>query len=139
MANKGWSKRFDEPIVLDDGTTLATLQEAIAGKLRKRRRKRLADVAFHSLTKNPCCAPYLKKPNNIRLSVIIPTVGRYTVVSASVRYADNPRARPAEKKKGPAGWRTPHLFVQRRSLRPVTAKAAASISALSAAEFRPAG
>jgi hypothetical protein len=21
MANKGWSKRFDEPIVLDDGTT----------------------------------------------------------------------------------------------------------------------
>jgi hypothetical protein len=22
MANKGWSKTFDEPIVLDDGTTL---------------------------------------------------------------------------------------------------------------------
>jgi hypothetical protein len=27
MANKGWSKRFDEPIVLDDGTTLTTLQQ----------------------------------------------------------------------------------------------------------------
>jgi len=25
MAVKGWSKRFDEPIVLDDGTTLTTL------------------------------------------------------------------------------------------------------------------
>jgi hypothetical protein len=29
MADKGWSKRFDEPIVLDDGTTLTTLREAI--------------------------------------------------------------------------------------------------------------
>jgi hypothetical protein len=29
MANKGWSKRFDEPIVLDDGTTLTTLREAV--------------------------------------------------------------------------------------------------------------
>ena len=29
MASKGWSKRFDEPIVLDDGTTLRTLQQAI--------------------------------------------------------------------------------------------------------------
>jgi hypothetical protein len=29
MAGKGWSKRFDEPIVLDDGTTLATLREAV--------------------------------------------------------------------------------------------------------------
>jgi hypothetical protein len=29
MANNGWSKRFDEPIVLDDGTTLTTLQEAV--------------------------------------------------------------------------------------------------------------
>jgi hypothetical protein len=26
MANKGWSKRFDEPIVLEDGTTLTTLR-----------------------------------------------------------------------------------------------------------------
>jgi hypothetical protein len=30
MANKGWSKTFDEPIVLDDGTTLTTLQQAVA-------------------------------------------------------------------------------------------------------------
>jgi hypothetical protein len=29
-APQGWSKRFDEPIVLDDGTTLTTLQQAIA-------------------------------------------------------------------------------------------------------------
>ena len=29
MANRGWSKRFDEPIVLDDGTTLTTLREAV--------------------------------------------------------------------------------------------------------------
>jgi hypothetical protein len=29
MAGKGWSKRFDEPFVLDDGTTLATLREAV--------------------------------------------------------------------------------------------------------------
>src|SRR5215471_13846923 len=29
MASKGWSTRFDEPIVLDDGTTLSTLREAI--------------------------------------------------------------------------------------------------------------
>ena len=29
MANKGWSRRFDEPIVLDDGTILATLRQAI--------------------------------------------------------------------------------------------------------------
>jgi hypothetical protein len=29
MASDGWSKRFDEPIVLDDGTTLTTLREAI--------------------------------------------------------------------------------------------------------------
>jgi hypothetical protein len=29
MANKGWSKRFDEPIVLDDGTILTTLRQAI--------------------------------------------------------------------------------------------------------------
>jgi hypothetical protein len=29
MANKGWSKRSDEPIVLDDGTTLTTLRQAI--------------------------------------------------------------------------------------------------------------
>src|SRR5205814_328526 len=29
MANKGWSKRFEEPIVLDDGKTLATLRQAI--------------------------------------------------------------------------------------------------------------
>ena len=29
MANEGWSKRFDEPIVLDDGTKLTTLREAI--------------------------------------------------------------------------------------------------------------
>ena len=29
MANDGWSKRFDEPIVLDDGTTLTTLRQAI--------------------------------------------------------------------------------------------------------------
>ena len=29
MAGKGWSKRFDEPIVLDDGTTLTTLREAV--------------------------------------------------------------------------------------------------------------
>jgi hypothetical protein len=28
-APQGWSKRFDEPIVLDDGTTLATLREAV--------------------------------------------------------------------------------------------------------------
>lgn len=30
MADKGWSKRFDEPIVLDDGTTLANLRQAVA-------------------------------------------------------------------------------------------------------------
>jgi hypothetical protein len=30
MANKGWSKRFADPIVLDDGTTLTTLQQAVA-------------------------------------------------------------------------------------------------------------
>ena len=29
MANRGWSKSFDEPIVLDDGTTLTTLREAV--------------------------------------------------------------------------------------------------------------
>lgn len=29
MASKGWSKRFDEPIVLDDGTTLLTLRDAV--------------------------------------------------------------------------------------------------------------
>jgi hypothetical protein len=29
MANKGWMKRFDEPIVLDDGTKLTTLREAV--------------------------------------------------------------------------------------------------------------
>jgi hypothetical protein len=29
MASKGWSTRFDEPIVLDDGTELATLRDAI--------------------------------------------------------------------------------------------------------------
>jgi hypothetical protein len=30
MASEGWSKRFYDPIVLDDGTTLRTLQEAVA-------------------------------------------------------------------------------------------------------------
>jgi hypothetical protein len=29
MARDGWSKRFDDPIVLDDGTTLRTLRDAI--------------------------------------------------------------------------------------------------------------
>lgn len=30
MASKdGWSRRFEEPIVLDDGTTLTTLRDAI--------------------------------------------------------------------------------------------------------------
>jgi hypothetical protein len=29
MASKGWLARFDEPIVLDDGTTLSTLRDAI--------------------------------------------------------------------------------------------------------------
>jgi hypothetical protein len=29
MASKGWQKSFDEPIVLADGTTLRTLQQAI--------------------------------------------------------------------------------------------------------------
>jgi hypothetical protein len=29
MASKGWSTRFDEPIVLDDGTTLSTLRDAV--------------------------------------------------------------------------------------------------------------
>ena len=29
MANKGWLKRFDEPIVLDDGTKLETLRDAV--------------------------------------------------------------------------------------------------------------
>jgi hypothetical protein len=28
-APRGWSKRFDEPIVLDDGTRLTTLRDAI--------------------------------------------------------------------------------------------------------------
>jgi FixJ family two-component response regulator len=32
MAGKGWSKRFDEPIVLDDGTTLTTV---VRGKMNK--------------------------------------------------------------------------------------------------------
>src|SRR5437016_4318253 len=27
--NDGWSRRFDEPIVLDDGTKLTTLREAV--------------------------------------------------------------------------------------------------------------
>jgi hypothetical protein len=27
--NDGWSRRFDDPIVLDDGTQLTTLREAI--------------------------------------------------------------------------------------------------------------
>ena len=30
MAHRGWTKRFDDPIVLDDGTTLTTLQQAVA-------------------------------------------------------------------------------------------------------------
>jgi hypothetical protein len=30
MASKGWLKRFDDPIVLDDGSTLHTLQQAVA-------------------------------------------------------------------------------------------------------------
>ena len=29
MPSKGWSTRFDDPIVLNDGTTLTTLQDAI--------------------------------------------------------------------------------------------------------------
>jgi len=29
MASKGWSKRFDEPIALDDGAALRTLRDAI--------------------------------------------------------------------------------------------------------------
>ena len=29
MASKGWSTRFDEPILLDDGTKLATPREAL--------------------------------------------------------------------------------------------------------------
>jgi len=29
MASKGWLTRFDEPIVLNDGTTLTTLRDAI--------------------------------------------------------------------------------------------------------------
>lgn len=29
MATKGWSTRFDDPIVLDDGTKLTTLREAV--------------------------------------------------------------------------------------------------------------
>jgi hypothetical protein len=29
MANNSWSKRFDEPIVLEDGTALHTLAQAI--------------------------------------------------------------------------------------------------------------
>jgi hypothetical protein len=29
MASDGWSKRFDEPIVLNDGTELTTLRDAI--------------------------------------------------------------------------------------------------------------
>jgi hypothetical protein len=29
MASKGWSTRFDDPIVLDDGTRLVTLRDAI--------------------------------------------------------------------------------------------------------------
>jgi hypothetical protein len=29
MANRDWSRRFDEPIVLDDGTKLITLRDAI--------------------------------------------------------------------------------------------------------------
>lgn len=29
MSSKSWSKRFDEPIVLEDGTTLRTLRDAI--------------------------------------------------------------------------------------------------------------
>jgi hypothetical protein len=29
MASDGWSKRFDEPIVLDDGTKLTTLRDAV--------------------------------------------------------------------------------------------------------------
>jgi hypothetical protein len=35
MASKGWSKRFDDPIVLEDGTTLRTLQEAVAYLAKK--------------------------------------------------------------------------------------------------------
>jgi hypothetical protein len=29
MPSKGWSKRFDEPIALDDGATLRKLRDAI--------------------------------------------------------------------------------------------------------------
>jgi hypothetical protein len=29
MSSKGWSKRFEVPIVLEDGTTLRTLRDAI--------------------------------------------------------------------------------------------------------------
>jgi hypothetical protein len=29
MASTGWLTRFDDPIVLDDGTTLATLRDAV--------------------------------------------------------------------------------------------------------------
>jgi hypothetical protein len=29
MADNGWSTPFDEPIVLDDGTTLSTLRDAV--------------------------------------------------------------------------------------------------------------
>jgi hypothetical protein len=30
MANKGWSRRFDDPIALPDGGELTTLREAVA-------------------------------------------------------------------------------------------------------------
>ena len=30
MAQKGWSRRFDDPIALPDGTELTTLRQAIA-------------------------------------------------------------------------------------------------------------
>ena len=29
MASRGWSTRFEDPIVLDDGTTLSTLRDAV--------------------------------------------------------------------------------------------------------------
>lgn len=34
MRGKGWSRRFDDPIALPDGTELATLREAIAYLVR---------------------------------------------------------------------------------------------------------
>jgi hypothetical protein len=59
MANKGWMKRFDEPIVLDDGTTLATLREAVATRVSSRNKG--SNGGFSLFGELPYAGPCLSK------------------------------------------------------------------------------